>query len=301
MITAQSVHVPPAAPQVVWPLSAAAHLPLLSQQVPLHAVSPAAPQESPHWCVVVLHAEPEGQSPADVQPQVRLAPASAPERHAVPLAFPEQSEQTPAATPQVPCDVSAVTQVPLVDPPGIEQHAPLHCWLAVHVVTHVPPEHELPTGQSACELQPHAPLTQAWPLALFVQSMHAAPEGPHAVGLAPAAQVDSSLAPALQHDPLQASVAEHVVTHAFVPMFQAPPSQSPAPVQPHIPPPVVATQAAPTLVPPHVTHAPPLAPHPAVADRPVVQEPPVQHPPLHTVCAEVPHEVVHVCVVVSHA
>ncbi len=42
-----------------------------------------------------------------------------------------------------------------------EQHAPLQGWLDEHVVTHLPPEHELPAGQSACVVQPHAPLTQA--------------------------------------------------------------------------------------------------------------------------------------------
>ncbi len=133
-----------------------------------------------------------------------------------------------------------------------------------------------------------------------MQSTHAAPEAPHAVGCVPAAQVESSLPVVLQHEPLQASVAEHVVTQACVLVLHEPPLQSAVPLQPQLPPPVTATHADPTLVPVQLPHAPPDAPH-AVGESPVVHSPLEQQPPLQSLCVEPPHEDVHWWVVVSHA
>jgi hypothetical protein len=61
----QSTHAPPA-PQIAGVLPGAQVEPL--QQPPLHAVWLAPPHEVLHWCVTVLHALPDGQSPTALQP-----------------------------------------------------------------------------------------------------------------------------------------------------------------------------------------------------------------------------------------
>jgi hypothetical protein len=132
---------------------------------------------------------------------------------------------------------------------------------------------------------------------LLVQSTQAAPDGPHAFGALPAAQVVLLL----QHEPLHACAAEHEVTQACVVVSQeSPPAQSLEPLQPHVPPapPAALTHEAPTLEPPQGVHASPLEPH-AAGELPLVQTPAAQQPPWQSWDAE--HAVVHVCVVASHA
>ncbi len=108
-----------------------------------------------------------------------------------------------------------------------------------------------------------------------------------------------------QHAPLHCCVPpseSHAAVHCFAVVSHAVPLQSPLDPQPHMPPPVVATQLLPMLLPAQLTQAPPFAPHAVLAVTPVVQTPALQQPPLH--CCGPPsesHAVVHWWVVVLHA
>jgi hypothetical protein len=131
------------------------------------------------------------------------------------------------------------------------------------------------------------------------QVAHAPPFDPQRASVLPATHV-----PPLQQPPLQATVDEHVVSHAFVVALQFTfAGQSVDAVwHPHIPPmPVVAvTHAVPALTPEQLVQTPPVEPH-APAASPVVHVPPVaaeQQPPLQA-CVEL-HAVVQV-LVASHA
>jgi hypothetical protein len=130
------------------------------QQPPLQVSPPA--QLVPHWCVVVLHAVPEGQSFDVVQPQL------APPRQAVPVGLPVQSEQV---APVAPHAAGAVPPTQLPD----EQQPPLQVRPPAQLVPQACVEglHAFPDGQSLDVLQPHCPLTHAEPADEAAQLTHA--------------------------------------------------------------------------------------------------------------------------------
>jgi hypothetical protein len=168
--------------------------------------------------------------------------------------------------------------------------------MALHVVVHawVVASHACPVGQSLATLQPHAPATHAVPDVPFVQSVHAPPGAPHAVGEVPSWHIAPS-----QHAPSHASPAVHALAHWCALGSQALcAGQSAATLQPHAPPFVVATQVEPMLFPIQGTHAPPVAPH-APSTTPLAHVPLSQQPPLQSALAL--HAVLHVCVVVLQA
>jgi hypothetical protein len=174
--------------------------------------------------------------------------------------------------PQAMGAVPAAQVPPLQQPPlqgrATEQLVVQRCVLVSQAV---------PPGQSPVEPQPQAPLTQAWPEGLPLQSMHACPSNPHAVGPVPAAQL-----PPLQQPPPQGCVAEQAVPQRCVVVLQAKPAwQSAAVLHPQAP----FTQAR--LFTPSVqsVQAPPLPPQ-AVGLAPAWQEPPEQQPPLQSWEAE---------------
>jgi hypothetical protein len=131
------------------------------------------------------------------------------------------------------------------------QQPALHCPGPVQAVVHLWSLHAVPaTGQSADELQPHAPATHVVPVELPVQLMHADAE-PHAVVEVPD-----------MHVPI------------------APPQQS---VGPQPPPSQSAEQLPPThegVSPLHGMHWPPADPHSDLVS-PATHDVPSQHPPLH--------------------
>lgn len=285
----------PLIPQAPGAVPAAHVVPL--QQPTLHAVSPATPHAVPHVCVAVLQALPAGQSVATLQPHVGVPAVS----HTCPVALTVQFAHDPAA-PHAPGAVPATHCEPLQQP---LLHAV--CVAPPHAVLHVCVVvlHELPLGQSADALHPHASVDamQTEPAA-FPAQVTQAPDPPHEVLLVPGRHdPPDPQQPAVQgeagseHENVQRSV---VVLH---PALLA--GQLAVVVQPHCPPPVVGSHALP-LVPAvkpavQLAHRPPLLPH-AVVPVPAWHVPPVaaeQHPPLHD-CVEL-HDVVHVLVVVSHA
>jgi hypothetical protein len=104
-------------------------------------------------------------------------------------------------------------------------------------------------------------------------TVHAPPELPHALGVAPAPHV-----PLSQQPPLHAWLAEHVVVHACVlPSHAWSLGQSVAALHPHAP---VARHAEPDEFEAQLTHMPPVAPH-AVCAVPAAHVPLSQQPPLH--------------------
>jgi hypothetical protein len=153
------------------------------------------------------------------------------------------------------------------------QHPPWQALLAEHVVPQTPAVHASPIGQSACVLQPQAPLGRhAVPDVPAVQSTHAPPDAPHAL-----------LATA---------------SHVFAGPQQKPePHVAAAPLVPHV---AVHAPAAHVGVPkPHAEHAPPFDPHsPFAVPGTHLLVAPSQHPPLHTRLA---HDVEHTPVPGSHA
>jgi hypothetical protein len=143
-------------------------------------------------------------------------------------------------------------------------------------------------------VQPHTPLKQACPARLLEQSMHAAPDGPHAPAVEPAAHT-----PFEQQAPLHGWLALHAVVHLdVVPSHALPDGQSAAELQPHAPPPGTALHKEPMLLPLQAAQAPPVEPH-ELTDVPGSQVPPLQQPPWHGCVDE--QVVVHWCAVVSHA
>jgi hypothetical protein len=98
--------------------------------------------------------------------------------------IPPHATQAPPFVPHAPLLVPP-TQVPLSQQPPLHGAPGPHCWRQVCVV-----ELQASSGaQSAAELQPHAPATQARPLGLDVQSTHALPDEPHSEPAVPATQV----------------------------------------------------------------------------------------------------------------
>jgi hypothetical protein len=157
------------------------------------------------------------------------------------------------------------------------QQPPLHGCVAEQVVVHTwrAGSQAMSSGQSAADEQPQlAPNRQAWPLPLFVQSLQR-PLEPHAEPLVPGWQLLA------QQPTLHVCVAEQAVVHAWVTESHALLlGQSAAVLQPHAPPPLVATHAPPSGLPLHIAHAPPCAPH-APAMVPATHVVPLQQPPLH--------------------
>jgi hypothetical protein len=99
-----------------------------------------SPQVLSHWCVVLLHERPAGQSPATLHPHSPLT-------HAWPAATAVQFKQASPLEPQA-ADAAPPWQVP-----PAEQHPPLHGCVApqVFVQTCAARLQASPTGQSeAC-------------------------------------------------------------------------------------------------------------------------------------------------------
>jgi hypothetical protein len=116
-----------------------------------------------------------------------------------------------------------------------EQQPPLHGCVALQPGVHwcVLTSQAVFAGQSASELQPHAPLVHAWPDAFVLQSVHARPVAPHAPGALPIAHDPFEQQPPLQ---LVCVPAPHAVPHRCVDVSHASPSaQSPAALHPHTP------------------------------------------------------------------
>jgi hypothetical protein len=98
-------------------------------------------------------------------------------------------------------------QVPLMQQP------PLHGCPSLQVVVQVwlLKSQAWLAGQSVCTLQPQVPpATQAWPLALALQSMQALPLAPQLEPPVPALHT-----PPLQQPPLQGDETLQVVLHRF--------------------------------------------------------------------------------------
>jgi hypothetical protein len=95
-----------------------------------------------------------------------------------------------------------------------EQQPPLHGCVDEQLVVQVwlVPSQAEPIGQSAAELQPHAPppdtVRQTEPSALPMQVPHAVPVAPQLVVEVPLAQVEP-----LQQPPLHGCVDEQVLVH----------------------------------------------------------------------------------------
>ncbi len=302
-----TAHAPPGAPHVLVEVSRLAHvgaagLVLASQHVPLQGW--LAEQLAVHWLVAVSQAMPVGQSVVAEQPHRSPAPPSPTPRHTAPGALP--LPHTAHTAPGVPHVTPTASDAAHTGDAGLRssQHVPLQGVFDPHAEPHVCDTrlHAVPEGQSLGPLHPQPLSTQVWPAALFEQSTHALPAAPHDVACVSVAQ--KPVAPPSgksQHEPLHATDAEHVVAH-WSPLH-APPAQLLLDVQPHLPPPVVATHTSPTLLPAQPAQAPPEAPQ---ASDPVpathVPAPPsssAQQPVLQSWVAL--HAVVHVWVVVSHA
>jgi hypothetical protein len=241
-----------------------------SQQPPLQNVCSESPQVDSHTCETMLQARSSEQSAAELQPHLT------PPRHTWPLKLMPQLTHAAPLSPHAPVALPVTQVLP-------EQQPPLHGEVIEQLVVHLPPLHAVPVGQSASVAQPHAPATQAWPIAFALQSTHCDWAAPHAVGNVPGAQV-----PFAQHAPLHGCTAEQLVVHACVVVLQAASTgQLVAPLQPHAPPFTPRMQIEPIAFPAQLTHIAPLAPHAPFA-RPVAQVllAPSQQPPLHGWVAE---------------
>jgi hypothetical protein len=152
--------------------------------------------------------------------------------------------------------------------------------------------HALLAGQSVERVQPHAPLTQAWPLAFAVHTPQAAPLVPQAVALVPATQ-----APAEQQPPLQPVwlAPPHDVLQRWVMVLQVlPAGQSVARLQPQVP--ERHRWPAPFIV--QSVQAAPVVPQAVLLLVPATHAPAEQQPPLHPVWLAPPQAVLHRCVMV---
>lgn len=119
-----------------------AHVPA-SQQPPLHGVKAEVPHLVPHWCVVVLHASPEGQSVAAPHPQE-------PFTHLLPNVLFVQSTQAAPLVPQAVDDggdwqLSELSQHPPEQEVPLQAHVPFtHVWPALQLDLHVPASQQAP-------------------------------------------------------------------------------------------------------------------------------------------------------------
>jgi hypothetical protein len=241
-----------------------------AQQPPLHGCETL--QLVVQACAAALQARLELQSPAAPQPQ---APPPEAVSHTWPIALPRQVAQTSPIEPQ------AVVDVPVkhTPPEAWLQQPWLHGWLALQALVQVcvPRSQALCTGQSLVWVQPQAPVTQAWPLLLLLQSRQALPALPQLAGTVPALQV-----PLRQQPPLHGCEALHELVQMRVALSQAEPVlQSPAEPQPQVPPPVTVRQIDPCGLDEQGAHAPPPLPQ-AAGIVPATHEPAWQQPPLHS-------------------
>jgi hypothetical protein len=249
----------PLTPHLSFPVPGAQvpfELPLgMEQHPPLHVCD--ALHAVVHVLVDVLHACPVGQSPAEPHPHLPF------DSHAVPAAALVQFAQTVPAAPHAVCELP-VAHVP-VEPPVIEQQAPLQACEALHVVEHVC---ELvlqasPTGQSALVLQPQVMFDRhTLPVVPRVQSTHVVPVAPHAVFDVPGWHEPPPQQPEVHVPP------EQPTTQRCVVVLHDPVGQSPFPLQPQKPPlggGTFATHVVPVAFPTQLPQRPPLSPH-AVRD-----------------------------------
>jgi hypothetical protein len=270
-LAVQSTHVPPDAPHAFAAAPPAQLVPL--QQPPLQFCE--LEQVVEHKCVEVLHALPAGQSVVALQPQLL------PPMHTWPLALMVQSTHTVPPEPHEPAALPP-THAPLVMPLGMLQQPLAHGDEALQPEPHrcVAMLHAVP-GQSVDELQPHALITHACPLADVEQSRQARPLAPQLAAPVPPLQL-----PAEQQPPLHACDAEQLVVHKCVVVLHAVfIAQSVVAPQPHAPPPATISHTVPLGLATQVVHAPPPVPH-AVCAVPGTQVPLEQQPPLQ-VCVAV--------------
>jgi hypothetical protein len=177
-----------------------------------------------HWCLTGSHDWKDGQSAAELQPQL------VPNRQACPNGDCLQSRQA-APVPQ------PLLLVPFAQSP-LPQQPPWHgCAAGSHWLVHrcCAPSQAKPVGQSLCVLQPQKPpvvlAMHTEPIALPLHETQALPVEPHAVGSVPPAHA----LPA-QQPPLHGCVALHAVVQVCVVVSQAlPAGQSPALPHPHTP------------------------------------------------------------------
>lgn len=246
------------------------------------------------------------------------------------------TQQFPA--PHVPSPVCphAEVHVPPVPHVGVAPEQPVHCAPVLpHAPLAAPATHWPSSGSQQPPLHavslaspqavPHACVvrSQAWSAGQSVDAVHPhasvdgmqwgapacpvqstqEPDPPHAVSLVPGWHVE----PDPQQPALHGADVEHTKIQRPVAVSQPAlvAGQSPALPHPHCPPPVTGSHTSPALsaanAAVHEEHTPPLSPQVAVCV-PVWQVPPVaalQHPPLQG--CDVPHAVVHVLLVVSHA
>ena len=238
----QAWPVPPHAPFCV----PVAQLPPL-QQPPLHGVWLAPPQAAPHLWVPVSHACPAAMPVAATQSVAESHPhVSVPGSHFGPFGLAEQTAQVP-------------------DPPHAAACVP---------ATHAPAEQQKPALQAPSPPAPqadvHAPAVQVGVPA--AQGAHARPLTPQAPFWSPATHVP----PMLQHPPLQAWVASHVLWHWWVAVLQdSSGAQSLALLQPQAPP-LSHTWPMPEVR--QSLHMPPVVPH-APGAVPATHVVPEQQPP----------------------
>jgi hypothetical protein len=280
----QSAHNPAAAPQALLPVPAA-HTPL-EQQAPLHGW--AALQPVVQTWLVLSQAAPDEQSPGLLQPH---APPPATVTQAEPTPFPEQLWHDPPVAPQAPCAVPR-TQMPPWQQPPLQGSVGLHEVEQLLVVR----LQAFPLGQSLATLQPQPPPMQAEPAELPAQLKQALPVAPQVGVEVPLLQVepgDEQQPPLQGEDPLQVAVQLWLaLSQAWTPL------QSPAVLQPQVPPPATVRHTPPAALEAQLVQLEPLAPQLAcvvpTAQVPLWQQPPWQGWVLL-------HTLVHWCMVVLQA
>jgi hypothetical protein len=242
-------------------------------------------------CVVVLHACPDGQSLAVLQPQ----PVPPMQRWPIGLAL--QSTHEPLVPQLV---VDGTWHVGFTKLAG--QQLPVQATRLQLVSQRlVPALHDEPTGHSPGLpglLQPqNLPDWHRWPVDTVEQSRQAPPSAPHLASAVPAMQVPLSQQPFLHGE-----VALHVVVQLCVMTLQARWSpQSAAESQPHLlVPPGMNTQVVPFMLPAQLVHVAVPTSH-ASAAKPARQVPLIgsQQPLLQSLWPA-PHAASHTCDVVLH-
>jgi hypothetical protein len=195
-------------------------------------------------CELGSHAMPVGQSAYEEQPQLL------PNRQMWPLDEPKQLLQLPLA-PHAFAVPPAWQVVPSQQP--VEQS-----WVAEQAVVHacITGSHECCAGQSAAELQPHAPppvtATHAEPSALPAQLTHKPPCAPQAIGEVPAPQL-----PPPQQPPAHGDDAEQALPQLCVDEQALPLGQSATELQPQLD----IKHRWPALLVEQSVQAPPAGPH----------------------------------------
>jgi hypothetical protein len=136
---------------------------------------------------------------------------------------------------------------------------------------------QLPVGQSAFELQPHAPAKHAVPIELAEQLVHAPPVAPHSAVAVPATHVPDAQQPLLQG----CAGLQRLVQACLTESQAKPVGQSLAELQPQKPPLALGRHSAPMGLPLHETQAAPDEPQAPIVV-PGAHRPPEQQPPLQT-------------------